>query len=455
MVADLELIKDNNKRFDFYGMVNNVPARIEMISRGSIAEELEIVPGDVLLSINGHPINDILDYQFYAQDDFLQVEIEKENRELWSLEIEKSDDEDLGMEFADLLFDCMKSCQNRCVFCFIDQLPANMRPTLHVKDDDYRHSFLYGNFITLTNLSAADWEKIEQLRLSPLYVSVHCIQKDLRKKMLQNARAGTIKEDLQRLKTAGIEVHTQIVLCPGWNDGEVLVQTINELADLYPGVASVGIVPVGLTGYRSSLAPLSPVSSELARDTIARVDKFQHQFRKKMDKGFVYLADEFYLRAGVDLPATEYYDDYCQIENGIGMSRWLLDEFAELEAELPQSVAQRKVYLLTGESGWRVLQKIAARLDQVEGLTVMPLVVKNDYFGGEITVTGLLTGRDIIAAMNDLYRGQRVIIPTVVFRAGEDMLLDDIRLEEIQQRTGADIRTADSVRGLIDAIMAE
>src|SRR5665647_2992327 len=230
---------------------NTVAARIQEVGQGSIAAEMEIRPGDTLLSINSHFINDILDYQFYSQDDYIVVEIEKENREIWSLEIEKDYDEELGFHFAEPVFDRMKSCSNTCVFCFVDQLPPHMRKSLYIKDDDYRHSFLYGNFITLTNISEADWQKIIEMRLSPLYVSVHCIQADLRRKMLGNQQAGSIKQDLQRLREAGIEVHTQIVLCPGWNDGDILRETIEELADLYPGVVSVGIVPVGLTGHRN------------------------------------------------------------------------------------------------------------------------------------------------------------------------------------------------------------
>lgn len=429
-------------------------AKIENIKRGSIAEEMEIEPGDILLAINGHSINDILDYQFFAQDDYLQVEVEKENHESWSLEIDKSYDEELGLEFADLLFDRMKHCQNRCVFCFVDQLPAQMRPTLHIKDDDYRHSFIYGNFITLTNLTAADWEKIEEMRLSPLYVSVHCIQGKLRQEMLQNARAGNIKADLQRLQAAGIQVHTQIVLCPGWNDGEILSQTVAELAELYPGVASVGIVPVGLTGHRDSLTPLTPVDKELARVTIEMVATCQQGFRNILGTGFVYLADEFYLRVGEDFPEAQYYDDYCQIENGIGMARWLLDEFADIEADLPASVTERQVFILTGESGRPVLETVINRLNRIEGLTVKPIVVKNHHFGGGVTTTGLLTGRDIIETMQRRYEAQRVIIPTVLLRDGQEMLLDDKSLEDIQTSTGADIRLADGVSSMVEAIIA-
>lgn len=431
-------------------------ARIARIRSGSIAEELEILPHDLLLSINGHAVNDILDYQFYSQEDFIIMEIEKENKEIWSLEIEKEYDEELGIEFTELVFDRMKSCQNRCIFCFVDQLPPHMRKTLYIKDDDFRHSFINGNFITLTNLSEADWEKIVEMRLSPLYISVHCIQGELRKEMLQNSRAGNIILDLQRLKAAGIEVHTQIVLCPGLNDGEVLNETIEELAQLYPEVASVGIVPVGLTGYRQELPQLTAVTDELAINTIRTVESYQHSFRQKWDKGFVYLADEFYLRASLDIPDSEYYDDYCQIENGIGLARMLLDEFHDLAASLPKVISQREVFVITGKSAQPILQGVVTRLNQIEGLSVILLPINNKYFGGGVSVTGLLTGQDIISALGNNYQGKKVILPGVVFRDGQDVLLDDTSLEDITNKSQADIRISDgSAQSLIEAILGD
>ncbi|PKM77030.1 MAG: DUF512 domain-containing protein [Firmicutes bacterium HGW-Firmicutes-15] len=431
-------------------------ARIKEVGQSSIAEEMDIIPGDILLSINGNPINDIIDYQFYSQDDYLVVEIEKENREIWSLEIEKDFDEELGFHFAEPVFDRMKSCRNHCVFCFIDQLPPHMRKSLYLKDDDYRHSFLYGNFITLTNISEGDWQKIIEMRLSPLYVSVHCIQADLRKKMLGNQQAGSIKQDLQRLQEAGIEVHTQIVLCPGLNDGEALKETLEELAGLYPGVVSVGIVPVGLTGHRDKLPALSPVTEEQARQTIRTVEAYQQRFRKKWGLGLVYLADEFYLRAHFDLPEAEYYDDYCQIENGIGLARILQDEFAELEPSLPSAVSKREAYIIIGQSAEKVFRELVLRLNRVQGLSVKLLPVENRFFGGGVTVTGLLTGNDIIETLGESYKGKRVIISEVLFREGQDVLLDDTLLEDIKKKSQADIRIADgSARSLIEAILVD
>ncbi|MDD4171069.1 MAG: DUF512 domain-containing protein, partial [Syntrophomonas sp.] len=362
---------------------------------------MEIVPGDILLTINGYSVNDILDYQFYSQDDYIIIEVEKENKEIWTIEIEKEYDEELGLDFTEVVFDRMRSCQNRCLFCFVDQLPLHMRKTLYVKDDDYRHSFINGNFITLTNLTETDWEKIVRMRISPLYVSVHCIQGDLRREMLKNPRAGNIKHDLKRLMNAGIEVHTQIVLCPGWNDGGILTETIEELALLYPGVASVGIVPVGLTGHRKNLPLLNPVTPELAKFTIKTIETYQKIFKEKLGQGFVYLADEFYLRASQDLPRSEYYDDYCQIENGIGLSRLFLDEFTDLEDNLPVTIPPQEAYVLTGQSAETVLRGVVERLNQIEGLTVKLVPVINRYFGGGVSVTGLLTGQDIIETLGN------------------------------------------------------
>ncbi len=339
---------------------------IQKVRDDSIGTEMEIEAGDILLSINDHPINDILDYQFYTQDENLLLEIRKPNQEIWQLDIEKDFDEDLGLEFDDIVFNKMSACTNRCIFCFVDQLPRKMRRTLYIKDDDYRYSFLFGNFITLTNLSEADWQKIETMHISPLYVSVHCIQGELRAKMLANQRAANIKADLQRLRDANIEIHTQIVLCPGINDGAILQETIEELSFLYPSVQSIGIVPVGLTGHRDKLPELRPVDAEQAWELVRLVEQYQERFRTEQESGFVYLADEVYLRAGVQLPGSDYYDDYCQLENGIGLARLLLDEFAELEEQLPGKIEPREVYVVTGLSAVPVLNQIINRLQKIK-----------------------------------------------------------------------------------------
>ncbi len=420
----------------------------------SIGEEMEIEAGDFLLSVNEHPIKDILDYQYYTEEDYLVLEIRKKDNEIWSMEIEKDFDEDLGLEFEGIVFDHMKACSNRCIFCFVDQLPRNMRKTLYVKDDDYRYSFMYGNFITLTNLSEEDWQKIIEMHLSPLYVSVHCIQGERRAEMLQSPRGASIKKDLERLKNANIQVHTQIVLCPGINDGAILEETIEELAKLYPSVLSVGIVPVGLTAHRQQLSELSSVNAQDAENLICLINEYQQDFRKKWEHGFVYLADEFYLRAKIELPAEEYYDDYCQIENGIGLSRLLLEEFKQLESFLPQKVENREVYIITGLSAVPVLESILRRLRQIEGLEVQLIPVENHFFGGAVSVTGLLTGQDIINTLGQSYAGKKVLVPEVLLRDGQETLLDDISIKDIKNHSGADIHTvAGTAEDLIEKIL--
>lgn len=429
-------------------------APITDIISGSIADEMSIEPGDFLLSINGQEIKDIIDYQFYSQDDYIVLEIEKASGELWSLEIEKSWDEELGLIFADVIFDRMKVCGNRCLFCFVDQLPSGMRKTLYIKDDDYRYSFLYGNFITMTNLREKDWHKITTMHLSPLYVSVHCTDPELRMKILGNKRAATIREDLQRLQDAGIEIHTQIVLCPGINDGDILKQSIEELAQYYPSVQSIGIVPVGLTGHRDKLAKLQVFTPEQSRELITMIDDYQLEFRKSLHRGLVYLADEFYIKAQVDFPPAPYYDGYEQIENGIGLARVFLDELNALQSSLPQAIPPREVHIVTGISAISVLKKLQESLQHIQGLKIYLLPVENHYFGGNVTVTGLLTGSDIMDVLGTLYQDRIVIIPEVIFREGYDILLDDVSLDQIRTRSGARIRTVDgSARSLVEAVL--
>ncbi|MDD2620466.1 MAG: DUF512 domain-containing protein, partial [Syntrophomonadaceae bacterium] len=429
-------------------------AQIKEVVKGSIAEEIGIEAGDEILSIDGFEIKDIIDYQFYSHDNCIQIELRKADQELWSLEIEKDYDEEMGIVFDDLIFDKMKVCKNRCIFCFVDQLPVKMRKTLYVKDDDYRYSFLLGNFITLTNLQEQDWQKICSMRLSPLYISVHCTQPELRAEILNNPKACTIKDDLARLKNAGIEIHTQIVLCPGINDGIILEESIEDLAKYFPSVLSVGIVPVGLTGHRQKLSELRAFTPEEASNIIRQGEEYQQRFRPLFRRGFVYLADEFYIKAGEQLPDAEYYDDYCQIENGIGLARIFWDEFSSLEAALPRQTEPREVNLLTGLSAVKILEKIVARLNLIEGLTVNLLAVANNFFGGDVSVTGLLTGSDIIAALGKKYNGKIVIIPEVVLKEGHEILLDNVSIKEIAEHSGAKIITVDgSASSLVDAVI--
>ncbi|NLB53655.1 MAG: DUF512 domain-containing protein [Syntrophomonadaceae bacterium] len=427
---------------------------IKEVLKGSIGQEIGINPGDDLLSIDGQPIDDILDYQFFSSDSEFLLSIKKPDGEQWDIDIEKDYDEDLGLVFDGVVFDRMKRCKNKCVFCFIDQLPPRMRSTLYTKDDDYRYSFLYGNFITLTNLTERDWSKIINMHLSPLYVSVHSMDPEVRIRMLNNKNAAEIKNQLQRLKDADIKIHTQIVLCPGINDGDVLSDTIEQLAELRPSVLSIGIVPVGLTGYRSDLPNLRGFTADEIKAIIFLVDQCQNRFRKEYGYGLVYLADEFYIAVGLPVPEEEYYDDFSQIENGIGLARILLDQFQIIEPDLPEEIEPRTAYLITGYSALPVINYIVDRLNRIKGLEAVALPIPNHFFGGNVSVTGLLTGSDIIDYLGINYKDKNVIIPEVVLKDGEDVLLDDVSIKEISAKTGARISTVDgSAQNLVDAIL--
>ncbi|MGE5391479.1 MAG: DUF512 domain-containing protein [Deltaproteobacteria bacterium] len=429
-------------------------ASIYQVSPGSIADELEIEAGDILLTIDEHPIDDILDYQFYSREDNIVMEIEKPNGDVWAIEIEKDYDDDLGLIFDDIIFDRMKQCKNRCIFCFVDQLPRKMRKTLYVKDDDYRLSFLTGNFITLTNLSRRDWEKITTMRLSPLYVSVHCLRPDLRSEMLGHQGGANINEELDRLRKAGIEVHTQIVLCPGINDGAILEETISGLAEFYPSVRSIGIVPVGLTAHREKLPHLKTFDRDSARQIIDQFDPRQAYYRKKYGIGMVYLADEFYIMAGQEFPPSEYYDEYPQIENGIGLARVLLDEFAEIRDELPKQTDQREVYIICGVSATSVLEPVVKELNRITGVNAFLIPIKNEFFNGNVTVTGLLTGGDIVRQLGARYVGKEIVLPRVLLKENSQSLLDDFTIKDIERETGARVIITDgSARSLVDSIL--
>jgi len=433
-----------------------VAVLIKEVLPSSIAEEMEIEAGDMLLGINGHDINDILDYNYWVQDDQFAMDIRKPNGETWTLEIEKDYDEKVGLVFAGAVFDRLKTCRNRCLFCFVDQLPMHMRKSLYVKDDDYRYSFLYGNFITLTNLSPQDWDKILSMRLSPLYVSVHCMRPALRAEMLGNPRAADIEEGLRRLAQADIQIHTQVVLCPGVNDGLVLEETIERLTAYHPSVQSVGIVPIGLTGHRRGLSSLRAFTAAEAADLIENIDHKQEGFRNRWGEGFVYLADEFYVLAGRAFPPAEYYDDYSQTENGIGLARIFLDEFAELKPFLPGRIAARSLAMVTGFSALPVLNPVVKELNKIKGLGLELIPVRNRYFGGNVSVTGLLTGQDILEALGDKQVGKEVILPAVVLRESSEVLLDDRSVGDLERESGCRILVVDgSARSLVEAVLGQ
>lgn len=431
-----------------------MPALIQEVVPGSIAAEVGLEPGDTLCSINGKTVADILDFQFASADAVLEMEVKKADGQSWLVDIEKDEDEPLGLVLEGFIFDSMKVCTNRCVFCFVDQLPPGLRSTLKVKDDDYRHSFLFGNFITLTNLKAADWDKIAAMRLSPLYISVHAMQPEVRAKMLHNKKGRDIKEGLERLCRAGIEMHTQIVLCPGINDGLVLEDSIEQLAGFYPCLQSIGIVPVGLSGHRLDLPELRRVDPEQSGALIRLVDKYQEKYRRDYGTGLVYLADEFYLQADIAIPDSSYYDGFEQLENGIGLVRCFWDDFTQALPELPDKVSPREIFIITGVSGQAALQPVVERLNRIAGMVLHTIPIINGLLGESITVTGLLTGQDIIKTLGDNYRGKTLLLPEIVLKSEEDVLLDDISVAQIEKAAAVKIRVVPmQARDLIEAVL--
>jgi len=428
----------------------------------SIAEEVGIEPGDILISINGSQVKDIIDYYYLTSEELLDIEIKKSTGSIWALEIEKDPDEDLGLKFKNHFPGGIRRCSNNCIFCFINQLPPGMRKSLYIKDDDYRHSFLYGNYISLTNLKQEDWERIAKFKLSPLYVSVHTTNPRLRAKMMRNPAASKIMGQLSYLREAGIAVHAQVVLCPGVNDGMQLERTLRDLFTFWPTVLSVAVVPVGVTKYQKYESPFFPVNKEKARETVELVEQLQKEFKKTAGTNFVFLADEFYLKADKTLPPAEYYEDFPQIENGVGLVRIFLDDFKKLLKKLPSLINERNTAVITGKAMESIMKELCAELEnRVRGLTADVLAVENRFFGTTVDVVGLLTGRDIAAAVKeylDNKRGKDIVflIPSVMLKGGKSLFLDGMSVKDLHQVTGAVIKVVEnSASGLISGALGQ
>ena len=405
---------------------------VASVEAGSIAEELEITPGDILLEINGNKIEDIFDYQFYTQDEYIEVLVRKPNGEEWELEIEKGYDEDLGISFENGLMDDYRSCHNKCIFCFIDQMPKGMRETLYFKDDDSRLSFLQGNYVTLTNMSEDDISRIIRYHLSPINVSFQTTNPELRCKMLNNRFAGEALEKAWRLADAGITMNGQIVLCKGVNDGKELERSINDLAKYAPTIESVSIVPVGLSKYREGLYELEPFTKEDAIEVIAMVEKYQQEIYERTGLHFIHASDEWYILAGQEMPEEERYDGYLQLENGVGMLRLLQNEFEEAmqeDMEKGRTPKKARLSLATGRLAYPYVQKFCNRMMEVyPQLELMVYPIRNDFFGEMITVSGLLTGQDIKAQLMGQDLGERLLLPQNVLKSAEPVFLDDYTL---------------------------
>ncbi|WP_426349272.1 DUF512 domain-containing protein [Alloiococcus sp. CFN-8] len=429
---------------------------ISKIKPDSIAMELGLEAGDKLVSINGTEVHDIIDYKFLITDEEIVVEIEKNHGEHWELEIEKDYDEDLGIEFENSIMDGARSCRNKCIFCFIDQLPKGMRESLYFKDDDSRLSFLQGNFVTLTNMTDADIDRIIRYRISPINISVHTTNPELRKKMLKNRFAGDIFERLKRLAEAGISSKAQIVLVPGVNDGEELKKTIEDLFSLYPNLEGVACVPVGITKYREGLPVLKTFNKESALKEIMLVKELQNKYQKLIGEPFVRLSDEFYVMAEEEVPSKEFYQGFSQLEDGVGMIRILRENINKTLGALDKE-NKGEFTIITGASGYKELLNCANIIEEYSSnIKLKVLKVINEFFGETITVVGLLTGMDIVNALKKGDSYKKVIIPSNVLRAGERIFLDDMTIEDVERLTDCKIIIADySGEDLIDCLNKE
>jgi len=416
------------------------PALITKVIPESIAAEIGFEPGDSIVSINGQKPRDLIDYQYLIADEILELQILDIKGKSHNLEIEKDCDEDLGLEFATALFDGLIQCNNRCPFCFIDQQPPGKRETLYLKDDDYRLSFLYGSYLTLTNLTQKEWDRIEQMRLSPLYVSVHATEAEVRIRLLKNLRAGQILEQIKWFQSHRLQIHTQVVVCPGINDEEHLEQTLLDLAKFHtgdiPAVASIAVVPVGLTRFRPVEDKLIPVTPEKAREVINQVKNLQAKLRKETGSNCVWLADEWFLIAREELPSAADYEDYPQIGNGVGSIRQFIQQFDKAINKLqPINVnPPRKLTWVVGNAVEKAFGPIVQRLNKIEGLEVNMIALKSDYWGVEIAVTGLLTGEDLLAGLQGRDLGDGILLPSVMLKQGDTIFLDDMTLEEVAEK---------------------
>ena len=419
-----------------------MPAIVSSVESGSIAEELEIENGDILLSIDGVELADLIDYRFYCKSELLTIEIQKKNGEIEEIELEKDYDEDLGIIFESAVFDKIKPCLNKCIFCFVDQQPKGLRDTLYIKDDDYRLSFLQGTYITLTNFTQADKDRIARMHLGPFYISVHTTNPDLRVKMQKNPNAAKIMEELNWFKSQDIPFHAQIVLCPGFNDGEELERTLKDLNSLGDCVLSIAIVPVGITTYRKD-SVLKRVDKNIARQTLKIAEKYKK----------VCCSDEFFLLADEQIPNTEYYGNFSQLDDGVGSIRALLDDFESFE--LPNSLNKElDITLATSFAAKQALEIVSEKLNKIKNLTSRVAPVRSDYWGENITVAGLITSDDLIRTVKDIDTDY-VVIPGIMLKPFSEMFLDGKSLDDVKEKTGKKfivIREQYSLKELLDFV---
>lgn len=418
---------------------------INKVYTGSIAEEVGIQVGDELLKINGHEIEDIIEYKYYLSDEYLEVEILKAEGEHWIVEIDKEYDEDLGIEFENPIIDQAKSCSNKCVFCFIDQLPPNMRQSLYFKDDDSRLSFLQGNYITLTNMGEEDIDKIIKYRISPINISVHTTNGELRKRILNNRFAGNILNILTRLAENHIQMNCQIVLCPDLNDKEELDNTIKDLGNISHSIGSVAVVPVGLTAYREGLHNMQPFNKKTASYTIDQVERWQKQFKGSIGRNLVHVSDEFYVLADRDFPNYENYEGFPQLENGVGLATKFKYEFYQYLEKLPIALKKQKhITVVTGTAAYKLIKKMCDDLtEKIGNLEVNAICVENKFFGGYVSVSGLITGQDIYNTLKDINLGDKILIPESMMKSEEEVFLDDYTVTLLEEKLGVPIQVCE------------
>ena len=431
--------------------------KITGIVPGSPAAKAGIQPGDVLISINKNPIVDVLDYRFYMTDIHLELLLHNEAKELRTVLVRKGEYDDLGLEFETYLMDKQMGCRNKCIFCFVDQTPKGMRPSLYFKDDDTRMSFLFGNYTTLTNLKDGDIERIIKMHISPINISVHTTNPELRVKMMKNKNAGKVLSVIKRFNDAGIKINCQLVLCPGYNDGEELKRTLSDLTELQ-NAECIAAVPVGLTKYRDGLADLVPFNPRTAAETIDIIDRYGEECIKKYGSRRIYASDEFYLLAKRQMPDADYYGEFLQLENGVGLWALLLKEATDAIAEEEYKLEQkRKISVVTGVAAYPLITEIVDKCKQKwDNLECKVYKIKNNFFGEKITVAGLVTATDIKEQLKGENLGEELLIPAVMLRKEGDMFLDSITLNELSRDLGVKITPVDNDGySLIDALLGK
>ena len=413
--------------------------RITSVEPGSPARRARIHKGDTLISINGNAITDVLDYRFYMTDEHLEILLCDQEKKLRTVVVEKDEYDDLGLEFETYLMDRQMGCKNACIFCFVDQTPPGMRKSLYFKDDDTRMSFLFGNYTTLTNLKEGDIQRIIKMHISPINISIQTMNPALRVQMMKNPFAGESLKFVRMLTEGGIKINTQIVLCPGYNDGEQLEYSLSELAKLGPNVQSIAVVPVGLTRSREKLTPLRGFFPQEAVEVVKTMERWGEYFCKEYGTRTAYASDEFYILAGKDFPPYEFYEDFAQLENGVGMMTLMQHDFAQAlkEAQLEQSPAAHRCTIATGQLAYPMMQDFAERVQQAfPQVQVQVKKIRNDFWGPTITVAGLITGQDLLAQLEGLDLGSELLIPANMLRHEQDRFLDDLTLEQVQETLG-------------------